>query len=527
MSAPAPPQSPFEALPRYIATSILSYVTSDDWLNFRLSSRTSFETVHGASTTTNVGDEESESLWRLALVRDYQFRETDDVDYLHRTIKIDDSRSDAFLSTDNVFTASNSFESWKNWRKIDLRVHHRRERGCQCVPTSEKIVGPYFLRAASMWSKIEQWCDDEARSNTLGWEIKTSLMPGRPLDPLSHEDARTRVPNAQTSALKAVYAFYSGQSDPRISASLGDRRRRHYNPFRGLFGGFQAYHIVSSTMWMEPEFGGFGRPEQEPLESDDEDSPYLIIAQGEAKVMVMDLGSGQVYFLSEGNAGTKLLATERTTTLDGRDSILRWFEEHANRLHRDFYTVGEIVTNNPSQTLSSLMRYPALADTVNCSHAVTRGVELVASAIFVPEMGIFVYSIRMRLLAPEDGEGYMSPDERGFDTCQLLSRHWRVGKCPPDADEPLVEEVRGEGVIGSYPLLHEGRYVNYEDVGASRLREKHGSGYFSYQSCSEAKWPGFIEGSLQFRPGSLAEPNGEVFDVRVARFPLNFSQFLY
>ena len=39
--------------------------------------------------------------------------------------------------------------------------------------------------------------------------------------------------------------------------------------------------------------------------------------------------------------------------------------------------------------------------------------------------------------------------------------------------------------------------------------------------------PSFLEGSLQSRPGSLAEPSGEVFDVRVAPFPLKYSQFLY
>ena len=66
------------------------------------------------------------------------------------------------------------------------------------VALSEKIVGPYFLRAASIWRKIEQWCDDENRSGTLGQEIKSSLSPGRPLDP----NSRGRVQNAKTSALK-------------------------------------------------------------------------------------------------------------------------------------------------------------------------------------------------------------------------------------------------------------------------------------------------------------------------------------
>ena len=65
------------------------------------------------------------------------------------------------------------------------------------VALSEKIVGPYFLRAGSMWQKIEQWCDDENRSGTLGQEIKSSLSPGRPLD----SNSRGRVQNKKKHQL--------------------------------------------------------------------------------------------------------------------------------------------------------------------------------------------------------------------------------------------------------------------------------------------------------------------------------------
>mmetsp|Transcript_15789 Transcript_15789/g.28668 ORF Transcript_15789/g.28668 Transcript_15789/m.28668 type:complete len:377 (+) Transcript_15789:621-1751(+) len=376
-----------------------------------------------------------------------------------------------------------------------------------------------------MWQKIEQWCDDENRSGTLGQEIKSSFEPGRPLDP----NSRGRVQNAKTSALKAVYAFYAGQCDPMLAAAAPPHR---FNPFTGLFGGFQAYHIISSTRWMEPDFG-------------DDDQPFVIIAKSDMKVTVMNLNSGQVYFLSDAQGNQTLLATpnasesnqrtiiggvqeEITDSLDSKDSILRWFEEHANRLHQNIYSVGNIMSHAPGdQTMYSLLRYPTLADTVNCSRAVTRGVEIVTSAIFVPEMEVFVYSIRIRLLTPEDGEEYLSPEVRGFDTCQLLARHWRISKYSPNSNVPLVDEVRGEGVIGLYPLLREGGYTNYEGGGDAQHQGGHCRGYFSYQSLTDSDLPGFLEGSLQFRPGSLAEPSGEVFDVRVAPFPLKYSQFLY
>ena len=82
-------------------------------------------------------------------------------------------------------------------------------------------------------------------------------------------------------------------------------------------------------------------------------------------------------------------------------------------------------------------------------------------------------------------------------------------------------------MIGLYPLLREGGYTNYEGGGDTQHQGEHCGGCFSYQSLTDSDLPGFLEGSLQFRPGSLAEPSGEVFDVRVAPFPLKYSQFLY
>ena len=67
MSNPTPL---FDSVPRTIVTSILSYVTSNDWLNFRIVSHSCYEIVHEAD-----GEDEDESLWKLALIRDYQFED--------------------------------------------------------------------------------------------------------------------------------------------------------------------------------------------------------------------------------------------------------------------------------------------------------------------------------------------------------------------------------------------------------------------------------------------------------------------
>ena len=138
------------------------------------------------------------------------------------------------------------------------------------IAIREQLVGPYFLRAGAMWKKIEQWLDDESRSQTLGREIRDSLSPGRALDP----NAGRLYGKATTSAIKAVYAFYSGQQDGMMQHHPALSRIGGSNPLGGMFGGFQAYHMISSTRWMEPEMGRSPANAQH----------VLHIAQGEDKV---------------------------------------------------------------------------------------------------------------------------------------------------------------------------------------------------------------------------------------------------
>ena len=365
----------------------------------------------------------------------------------------------------------------------------------------EKIVGPYFLRAAALWEKIERWCDDPRRSGTAGGAIKASLLPGRIFDLRAFGDRRQH-----HAAFQAVYAFYAGQRQLPAEADV------HHHA--GLFGGVQVYDFLTSTRWLAPRFPyGPGRVR------------HVMLAHGTAKSFVMKIETGQVYYRQSGH---EEVATPNVVGAShfGNSSVLRWFEEHARRLHRDFYSTGTLASGDGLE-YDALLNYPEISDATHCSRAVTRGVEVVASAVLCLEIKMFVYSIRMRLLSPADGEGYATPEERGFDTCQLVSRHWRISKSSPDSDETVVEQVRGDGVIGYYPILHEGRYESHygQDPDSTQL-EGQGTGYFSYQSCTQPV-PGALEGRLQFVPGSLAAPCGERFDVRVNPFPLKFPDYLY
>ena len=221
---------------------------------------------------------------------------------------------------------------------------------------------------------------------------------------------------------------------------------------------------------------------------------------------------------------------------DGGDDFLLWLEEYANRLTRKEIDEG-IMGSHPLDpkgitlyprwipTPSSPSPPPAVPLSSNtiprCSHAVTRGVQVIASALYVPQANDqfgFIYSIRIRLLRPNDSnavDGYLTPEERGFDTCQLRSRHWQI--CNTETGE--TNDVHGQGVIGMYPILEDGGYTD----GGERL-----DGIFQYQSCTGPMRKGYFQGSLEFVPGRIDSPTGPPFQVELKPFLLdNEPTFIY
>jgi hypothetical protein len=162
----------------------------------------------------------------------------------------------------------------------------------------------------------------------------------------------------------------------------------------------------------------------------------------------------------------------------------------------------------------------------------------------------------------------MPAAERGFETCQLRSRHWVI----TSAATGEAEHVRGEGVIGKYPLLTERNYRDDEDRGRRQVERgmrvcvsvsvcmcvcvcmcacvcvcvcmhvswslliyisnecgpiclgSDAAYPFTYQSCSGRVGQGqggTFGGELIFVPGSINQPSGPDFNVTVATFPLS------
>ncbi|CAK0796695.1 unnamed protein product, partial [Prorocentrum cordatum] len=116
-----------------------------------------------------------------------------------------------------------------------------------------------------------------------------------------------------------------------------------------------------------------------------------------------------------------------------------------------------------------------------------------------------------------------------FETCQLSERHWEIQE---EGREP--DHVRGEGVIGLYPILADGGWIlnrESDPYGQYGPRRKSGlqDGAFCYQSCSgrTASMRGTFGGEVTFVPGTRRRPTGEPFQARVQPFRLHVPEYMY
>lgn len=294
----------------------------------------------------------------------------------------------------------------------------------------------------------------------------------------------------------------------------------------GLLGGFSAYnhHVCMQLLPLDliAAFTHFLR-EQTALSR-----THLVIAASSSleRLLLLDVHTGDLSFGLVSGAPPPgrpmsrlgrfgLLRVVPTSAPRGHDLLL-YLEELARRLHAAFYLPTPLEPLDPHSVGLNLFPQAGPKFTI----AVTRGIRVTASAVYAPEMGSFVYSIRIKLLESGD-EGYQTPAQRGFTTAQLHTRRWTLRKAvgPPD-------EVEGPGVVGRFPLLHEGGWR--EDAQSRTGRVSRGElkdGLFIYQSLSgrsrDSESPTLsFEGEIMFVPGSLEQPEGDEFGVTVSRFPL-------
>ena len=489
---------------------------------------------------------ESEKLWQILLQRDFGIDAAIGKDPGWNeviNIKFPDPRNTPIFGVDPAHEdflltiETGAFDVWKYWLKADARVlPQQKHNSLRTTYGSTFIYAPYFLRAARLWQTIFQWCDAD-NDTIVGDQVRASL--GSAFEGYEAETRRALIGRGsdgpylfpKTSCrmvLLAIYSFTSGQG-------MGLRAQ---SPFDGLLGGYHAYSYYSSMCLTQPYSSGNaagGKFYQVAVD-------FLGLRQGVGKVIFVDQETGKVVAENQprGTPGTRRLCyssvdqnPHRTESIDApkQDDFLRYLEEYARRLSTGQYRIGKFGTH-PDEP-DGITLFPQLptsggptalvkslaSDLPLVSRAVTCGVEVMGSAVFAREadranMG-FIYCIRCRLLEP--GEyGYQSAEQRGFETCQLITRHWRI----TDHSTGHTNTVDGQGVIGMYPVLAEGGYENGDEVF---------TGVFQYQSCTGAMGStGSFEGYITFVPGQIRSPTGVRFNAELKPFLLDSApNFLY
>ncbi|XVE84491.1 hypothetical protein DITRI_Ditri17bG0017700 [Diplodiscus trichospermus] len=334
---------------------------------------------------------------------------------------------------------------------------------------------PLVLRVKRCWDKLKKWL-----SNNFP-EAEATLRRGASESDIQRLQTLLKVKLPIPTRL--LYRFHDGQelTDKEHSA-------RMLGSSLGIIGGYSFYnHLVNVYLLPISQVIVETRGVIRHLGFSSRSNNIVVAASSSysEKLFFLNCTNGQLY------VGTRNLPTDgemiqcvpnalvrSVHVLHGdcqQDAMLLWLEEHGRRLENGIIKVRE------EGTVRSISLFPEVPPL--CCTAVTNGVQVRASAVFVPEFAdlqddaekyMFAYSIRLSLLP----EGCII-NGMTFSSCQLNWRHWIIR-----ANEDIVSDVNGEAVIGKFPLLHPG-----EDE-------------FVYESCTPLpSSSGSVEGSFTFVPG--------------------------
>ncbi len=234
-------------------------------------------------------------------------------------------------------------------------------------------------------------------------------------------------------------------------------------------------------------------------------SPLVVFAASfnANKLFLVDAATADVHVMLRTRALQPACPSE-----EARDGVLRWVEDHAALLTSGALSVEEVEAGAPATRGISL--FPRRAPQL--SSAVTRGVRVEASAVYMPEQSdslrdSFAYRVRFSLLSLEEqaAAGVVPP----VISVQLMSRHWVISDAAG-----RQEEVRGAGVIGEHPLLLPGApaYI-YQSMTPMRRGPERGGGRM---------W-----GSFTFVVGTLTARTGANIEAACAPFPLAVPEFVH
>ncbi|KAK8931148.1 F-box protein SKIP16 [Platanthera zijinensis] len=375
---------------------------------------------------------------------------------------------------------------------------------------------PLVRRAKQLWGGIRSWM------STNFPEANDTLRRGATEAEIKRVEEKLGVKFPIPTRI--LYRFCDGQD----TVAFDNSQHRKLAPL-GIIGGYEFYNhlinvhllplsqIVRESKLMERMMGFSSKNVIVAMSNYLEKWFFLNCSSGQLYVGTKDLlsGGGMVPCVPS----TLVMPVCGAADVLPQGGLMLWLEEHCRRLYagsiqtrmtrksRSICLYPEAVPQTcivrKSQTRSSDSEAPPI-----CSTAVTNGVKVHASAVFVPELSVvdgeaeyyYSYSIRMSLLPEEcilNGIYYSS--------CQLSSRHWII-----KSKDNVVAQVSGEGVIGLHPHL------------------KPNQKEFVYESCTPLpEASGSVEGSFTFVPGGLAYPEGPAFDVEVAPFLLEVPDYIF
>ena len=198
--------------------------------------------------------------------------------------------------------------------------------------------------------------------------------------------------------------------------------------------------------------------------------------------------------------------------------LVSFFEMFANKLESKFYKVEPLIQGEsisprelacrqslPEHVVSQICRinhgisiFPQhgkfVSSAVTKNEHFPKGILVTAhtTPIYGTQFG-WTYSIRIKLV----------DDEGNNNRCQLVTRHWQIKK-----SSGRIENVSGAGVIGLFPVFHQGGFVHVGSHSSNHLQPSKKGEVFIYQSCtgssSNHERTVSFGGSLTFR---LVPPN--------------------
>eukprot|EP00242_Pyramimonas_sp_CCMP2087_P006835 CAMPEP_0198216936 /NCGR_PEP_ID=MMETSP1445-20131203/60593_1 /TAXON_ID=36898 /ORGANISM="Pyramimonas sp., Strain CCMP2087" /LENGTH=448 /DNA_ID=CAMNT_0043893391 /DNA_START=226 /DNA_END=1572 /DNA_ORIENTATION=- len=342
--------------------------------------------------------------------------------------------------------------------------------------------GEFFARGWRCWSLLESWTQAHFEP------VFQSLGEGASEAQLDTVERALKV--TLPRAMRMMYRVHDGQN-----LAIDRTTRKDESIYHGLFGGYRFYnHLVCVRLLplkLVEEITNMCR-QQQYLTTESK----IVIAACKTlrKLFILDTADGKVYAAC---MERQLLQASPSST--NGDGLLSWMEAYAANLVSGKYEIAKLIEEDDNSR--TIVLYPRCGE--GTSVAVTQGVKIEAGAVLIPERStppnfFFSYSIRFSLTSVEEQRAETGETSEVLESTQLVTRHWVITD-----GENGKDEVRGEAVIGEYPLLRPGQPP------------------FIYQSCtSMSAVPGVMEGDFRFVRGTIEDPYGDPFDAMCAPFAL-------